>query len=75
MKPRPGGEPNKGWQQQKQKTKETNPAQYPMKLLSLNVKGLSDPNKGKKVKSWLKQQDNFDALVLTEIKISGDDLR
>ena len=45
-----------------------------MKVISFNVKGLTEPLKGKKVKDWLKQQGMFDAVVLIEIKCSSDDL-
>ncbi|MCO5576231.1 hypothetical protein L7F22_030040 [Adiantum nelumboides] len=45
-----------------------------MIILSFNVKGLSDLTKAKKVKDWLRQQKHFDAIILTEIKCSGEEL-
>ena len=45
-----------------------------MKIISFNVKGLLDPSKGKKIKRWLKQHDNFDAVIMTEIKYAGEEL-
>ena len=45
-----------------------------MKFISLNVKGLTDPAKVKKAKAWLKSQRKVDDVILTEIKVSGQDL-
>ena len=45
-----------------------------MKIISFNVNGILDPSKGKKIKAWLNQQDNFDAIFLIKIKYAGEEL-
>ena len=45
-----------------------------MKVISFNIKGLIDPLKGKKIKSWLKQwQGVFDAKFLAETNCANKD--
>ena len=45
-----------------------------MKIMSLNVKGMTNPSKVNKIRSWRKQQVFLDVLVLTEVKVSGLEL-
>ena len=46
----------------------------PMKILSFNVKGLSNPSKVKKVETWPKQEVNLEAVILREIKCVREEL-
>ena len=45
-----------------------------MIITSLNVKGLTNPKKVKKVQAWRRNQGSIDVLVLTEIKVTGIEL-
>ena len=45
-----------------------------MKIMSLNVKGMTNPTKVNKMRSWRRQQGFLDVLVLTEVKVSGIEL-
>ena len=46
-----------------------------MIITALNVKGLTNPKKVKKVKKWKQNEGKGDILVLTEVKVSGSDLQ
>ena len=46
-----------------------------MIITTLNVKGLTEPKKVKKVKRWKQNLGQSDILVLTEVKVSGMDLQ
>ena len=60
--------------EQEYKAKEIIQPFLSMKIISFIVKGILDPSKGKKIKVWLKQQDNFDAIILIEIKCASEEL-
>ena len=45
-----------------------------MKIMSLNVKGMTNPSKINKIRKWRRQQGFLDVLVLTEVKVSGVEL-
>ena len=46
-----------------------------MIITTMNVKGLTNPKKVKKIKKWKQNMENSDILVLTEVKVSGVDLQ
>ena len=46
-----------------------------MIITALNVKGLTNPKKVKKIKKWKQNMENSDILVLTKVKVSGVDLQ
>ena len=46
-----------------------------MIITALNVKGLTNPKKVKKIKMWKKNMENSDIFVLIEVKVSGVDLQ
>ena len=45
-----------------------------MIITTLNVKGLTNPKKVKKIKKRKQSMENSDILVLTEVKVNGVDL-
>ena len=42
-----------------------------MKIMTLNVKGMTNPVKVNKIKRWRRQQGFLDVLVLTEVTVAG----
>lgn len=45
-----------------------------MKYISLNVKGLIDPQKAQVVKQWLTKKGHVDIITLAKIKTKGEEL-
>ena len=46
-----------------------------MIITAMNVKGLTNPKKVKKIKKWKQNIENSNILVLTKVKVSGVDLQ
>ena len=46
-----------------------------MIITALNVKGLTNQKKVKKVKKWKQNEGEGDIIILTEVKVSGSDLQ
>ena len=46
-----------------------------MIIIVMNVKGLTNPKKVKKIRKWKQTMENSDIFVLTEVKVGGVDLQ
>ena len=45
-----------------------------MKLISMNVKGIIDPQKANLIKQWLRTKGHIDILTIIEVKTKGEEL-
>ena len=46
-----------------------------MRYISLNVKGLTDPQKANLVKQWIKTKGHLEIITLVEVKTKGEELK